>query len=60
MKNIAYSRVALKALSRMPLNTAKLIRSKIVQYAENSTSQVRNVVNFRAEMDIAFVLRTGV
>ena len=31
----------------MPLNTAKLIRSKIVQYAEYPTSQVRNVVKFQ-------------
>jgi mRNA interferase RelE/StbE len=57
MKEIAYSRDALKALSRMPANTAKLIRSKIVQYAENPAVLARNVVKLQGRD--GFRLRVG-
>lgn len=43
MKQIAYSRDALRTLTRMPANTAKLIRSKIEQYAEEPASLGNNV-----------------
>ncbi|TCM80556.1 type II toxin-antitoxin system RelE/ParE family toxin [Rhizobium sp. BK068] len=43
MKKIAYSRDALKTLARMPANTAKLIRSKIEQYAADPASLANNV-----------------
>lgn len=43
MKSVAYSRQALKALRAMPANTAKLIVSKIAQYAADPTAQANNV-----------------
>lgn len=43
MKQIAYSRDALKTLTRMPANTAKIIRAKIEQYAVEPASLANNV-----------------
>ena len=43
MKQITYSRDALKTLTRMPANTARLIRSKIEQYAADPASLANNV-----------------
>lgn len=43
MKQIAYSRDAVKTLTRMPANTAKTIRAKIEQYAAEPTSLANNV-----------------
>lgn len=43
MKQISYSREATKTLIKMPANTAKLIRSKIEQYAAEPTSLTNNV-----------------
>lgn len=43
MKQIAYSKDALKALRRMPTNTAERIRSKIEAYATDPASQANNV-----------------
>ena len=43
MKQISYTRAAIKALRRMPANTAALIRAKIAAYAENPASQANNV-----------------
>lgn len=43
MKKIAYSKDALKSLTRMPTNTAKLIRTKIEQYAQAPESLANNV-----------------
>jgi mRNA interferase RelE/StbE len=40
---ITYSKDALKTLSRMPANTARLIRSKIEQYAADPGSLANNV-----------------
>ena len=34
MKQISYTKAAIKALRRMPVNTATLIRSKIEAYAQ--------------------------
>ena len=42
-KNITYSRDALKTLTRMPANTARLIRSKIERYAANPAALANNV-----------------
>ena len=47
MKQIAFSRDALKTLSRIPTNAAKLIRSKIEQCARNPTSLANNVVKLQ-------------
>ena len=43
MRQISYTRAALKVLMRMPANTATLIRGKIAAYAEDPMSQVNNV-----------------
>jgi mRNA interferase RelE/StbE len=43
MKQVAYSRDAIKTLARMPANTSRLIRSKIAQYAANPASLGNNV-----------------
>ncbi|MBD0416681.1 type II toxin-antitoxin system RelE/ParE family toxin [Tianweitania sp. Rool2] len=43
MRQIHYSREALKPLTRMPTNTASLIRNKIEQYALDPVSQANNV-----------------
>ena len=43
MKQISYTRAAIKTLARMPANTAALIRSKISAYAADPASQANNV-----------------
>jgi mRNA interferase RelE/StbE len=43
MKQIAYSRDAIRTLARMPANTSLLIRAKIEQYAADPTSLGNNV-----------------
>ncbi|WP_235506493.1 type II toxin-antitoxin system RelE family toxin [Altererythrobacter sp. Root672] len=43
VRQISYSRSAIRVLRRMPSNVAVLIRSKIEQYAENPVSQANNV-----------------
>lgn len=43
MLKIAISKDALKALERLPANTATLIRSKIGQYAQDPKSLANNV-----------------
>lgn len=43
MKQIAYTRSALKALRRMPRNTADRIREKVAEYAADPASQAGNV-----------------
>lgn len=43
MKQVSYTRAAIRALRRMPANTATLIRSKIDAYAVDPASQANNV-----------------
>lgn len=43
MKEIRYTRQALKTLRRMPTDTAQRIIAKIEQYAENPDSLANNV-----------------
>ena len=43
MKQITYSKVALRAFAKIPKNTAVRIRNKIVDYATDPTSQANNV-----------------
>ena len=47
MKDIAYSRAAVKTLARMPHTLAHRIREKIRAYAENPASQANNVGRLR-------------
>ena len=43
MKQLVYSREALRSLRRMPANRARLIRKKLRQYAANPEGLLRNV-----------------
>ncbi|HEY9568855.1 MAG TPA: type II toxin-antitoxin system RelE/ParE family toxin [Thalassobaculum sp.] len=43
MLRIAYTRAALKALRRMPANTARTVRDKIELYAADPASLANNV-----------------
>ena len=49
MKQIAFSRDALKILTRIPGNTAKLIRSKIDQYARDPKALANNVKTLKGQ-----------
>ena len=57
MKQISYTRAALKTLARMPTNTATLIRSKILAYAEDPAVQANNVTALKGRTGIR--LRVG-
>ena len=43
MKQVSYTRAAIRALGKMPANTSRLIRSKIEAYAADPASQANNV-----------------
>ncbi len=43
MKEVSYSKDALKTLRRMPANTSKTIRQKIEAYAADPASQANNI-----------------
>ena len=58
MREIAFSRDALRTLIRMPRNTARLIRSKIDQYAADPASLSNNVKVLKGEAGMAR-LRVG-
>lgn len=58
MKDIAYSRDAIKTLRRMPTNTSKRIKSKIEAYARNPASQENNITALQG-MDENVRLRVG-
>lgn len=49
---VAYSKAALKTLTRIPTNVAGLIRSKIEQYAANPASLGNNVKALQGEPGI--------
>jgi mRNA interferase RelE/StbE len=51
MKRIAYSKEAAKTLRRMPANIAKLIVSKIEQFAADPSSLANNVKALKGEKD---------
>jgi len=57
MKQISYTKAAIKALRRMPANTATLIRTKIEAYAQDPGSQVNNVKTLKGREGIR--LRVG-
>ena len=43
MKQVVYTRAALRVLHRLPANTATRIRTKIAEYAANPAAQANNV-----------------
>ena len=55
---IRYTRAAAKALTRMPTNTAQLIRGKIRQYAADPASLANNVKKLQGCED-EYRLRVG-
>lgn len=57
MKEITYTRSALKVLRRIPANTAKLIVSKIEQYAADPASLANKVTALKGREGIR--LRVG-
>ena len=57
MKRITYQTAALKALKKMPTNTAKRIVKKIEDYAVDPASQANNVKALKGENNIR--LRVG-
>lgn len=57
MKQIAYTKDALRALRRMPANTAERIRAKIEVYAADPASQANNVKSLQGRPGIR--LRVG-
>lgn len=57
MKQITYTKAALKMLRRMPANTSALIRAKITEYAADPASLANNVTNLKGRTGIR--LRVG-
>lgn len=57
MKKIAYSKQAIKTLSKMPANESSRIRSKVRQYADDAASQANNVKKLQGRD--AYRLRVG-
>ena len=57
MKQISYTKSAIRVLRRMPVNTATLIRSKIQAYAHDPSSQANNVRSLKGREGIR--LRVG-
>lgn len=55
---IRYTKAAIKALTKMPTNTAQLIRSKIRQYAADPASLANNVKKLQGPED-GYRLRIG-
>ncbi|QWK81292.1 type II toxin-antitoxin system RelE family toxin [Ochrobactrum sp. BTU1] len=59
MKQITYIREAIQALSKMPANTSRLIRSKLNQYAEDPASLGNNVIVMAGTMKVFRRMRVG-
>lgn len=59
MKQISYSRQATKTLIKMPVNTAKLVRSKIEQYAADPATLANNIKALKGSSEGLFRLRVG-
>ena len=57
MRQISYTKVAIRVLRRMPVNKSKLIRSKIEAYAQEPASQANNVKSLKGRDGIR--LRVG-
>ena len=58
MKRIAYSKAALKALSRMPANVSAMICAKIALLAADPATEANNVKALKGEPGV-FRLRVG-
>ncbi len=58
VKQIAYTRAAIKALQRMPANWSQRIRAKIEQFAADPASMANNVTEMKGTQN-AVRLRIG-
>ncbi len=58
MMQVVYSKDAVRVLTRMPANTATLIRAKIVAYAHDPASQANTVKALKGEPGV-LRLRVG-
>lgn len=47
MRQISYTKAAIKSLRRMPASTATLIRTKFKAYAQHSSAQANNVKSLK-------------
>ncbi|AOG12497.1 type II toxin-antitoxin system RelE family toxin [Agrobacterium sp. RAC06] len=47
MRDVVYSKDAIRSLNRMPANEARRIRSKVLQYAADPASLANNVKKLR-------------
>lgn len=56
-KKIAYSKQAIKTLSKLPANESARIRSKLHQYADDPAAQANNVKRLQGQD--AYRLRVG-
>lgn len=56
--DIRYTKAALKTLTKMPANTARLIREKIQQYAQDPASLANNIKKLQGYED-KYRLRVG-
>jgi mRNA interferase RelE/StbE len=59
VKQITYTRAALKTLRRMPANTAASIIAKVEEYATDPAPLANNVVAMRGRKGGAVRLRVG-
>ena len=57
MKQITYSKAAIRTLRRIPTNESKRVRSKIEQYSIDPASQAQNVTKLQGRD--GFRLRVG-
>lgn len=57
MKQVSYTKAAIKVLRRMPANTATLIRTKIEAYAQDPSAQANNVKSLKGREGVR--LRVG-
>ena len=57
MKQISYTKAAIKALRRMPSTTAALIRAKIEAYAQDPSAQANNAKSLKGREGLR--LRVG-
>lgn len=57
MKQVSYSKDALKTLRRIPVNEARRIRLKIEQYAADPSSQSQNIIKLQGRE--GYRLRVG-
>jgi mRNA interferase RelE/StbE len=57
MKQISYTKAAIRALRRMPANTASLIRTKVEAYAQEPSAQANNLKSLKGREGIR--LRVG-